>query len=72
MRRLYEEAGVFGKAAKLVDKYQERAEALADEVRPEELRRLMYYLIDTVLERPAETPAIPVDILAANPTIVPA
>ncbi|MBL9093187.1 MAG: polyprenyl synthetase family protein [Planctomycetaceae bacterium] len=72
VRRLYEEAGVFGKAAKLVDKYQERAEALADEVRPEELRRLMYYLIDTVLERPAETPAIPVDILAANPTIVPA
>jgi len=72
VRRLYEQAGVFDKAAKLVDKYQERAEALADEIRPEELRRLMYYLIDTVLERPTETPAIPVDILAANPTIVPA
>lgn len=64
VRRLYESAGVFEAAAKLVDKYQERAEAIADEVQPEELRRLLYYLIDTVLERPAaETPA--------SPTIVP-
>ena len=71
VRRLYEEAGVFEKAEKLVDKYQERAEALADEVQPEELRRLLYYLIDTVLERPAAEAAgpksVPVQILGLQP-----
>jgi geranylgeranyl pyrophosphate synthase len=61
VRQLYEQAGVFDKAARLVDKYQERAEAVADEIHPEELRRLLYYLIDTVLERPA----------AASPEVVP-
>jgi geranylgeranyl pyrophosphate synthase len=56
VRELYQAAGVFDKAARLVDKYQERAEAVADEVEPEDLRQLLYYLIDTVLERsqPAE------------------
>jgi geranylgeranyl pyrophosphate synthase len=53
VRELYRQAGVFDKASRLVDKYQERAEAVADEVQPEDLRRLLYYLIDTVLERPA-------------------
>jgi geranylgeranyl pyrophosphate synthase len=56
---LYREAGVFEKAHRLVDKHQERAEAVADEIEPEELRRLMYYLIDAVLDRPAEnTPQV--------------
>jgi geranylgeranyl pyrophosphate synthase len=50
-RRLYHEAGVFAKAEQLIDKYQQRAEAVADEVQPDELRRLLYYLVDTVLER---------------------
>lgn len=54
VRALYDEAGVFEKAHRLVDKHQERAEAIADEIQPEELRRLMYYLIDSVLDRPAE------------------
>lgn len=54
-RQLYLEAGVFEKAHRLVDKHQERAEAVADKVEPEELRRLMYYLIDTVLERGSES-----------------
>jgi geranylgeranyl pyrophosphate synthase len=56
VRELYQAAGVFDKAARLVDKYQERAETVADEVEPEDLRQLLYYLIDTVLERsqPAE------------------
>jgi geranylgeranyl pyrophosphate synthase len=53
-RGLYEKAGVFEKALRLVDKHQERAEAIADQLETEELRRLFYYLIDTVLERPAE------------------
>ena len=54
VRQLYEEARVFEKAHRLVDKHQERAEAIADELQPEELRRLFYYLIDSVLDRPAE------------------
>ncbi len=52
VRALYEKAEVFEQAEKLVDKYQERAESIADEVQPDELRRLLDYLIDTVLERP--------------------
>ena len=58
IRRLYEQAGVFEKAARLVDKYRERAEAVADSLEPEELRRLFYYLIDTVLEQ-HETAVVP-------------
>jgi hypothetical protein len=50
VRQLYREAGVFENAARLVDKYRQRAEAVADQTEPEELRRLLYYLIDTVLE----------------------
>ena len=56
VRHLYKKANVFEKAHHLVDKYQERAEAVADEIEPEELRRLSYYLIDTVLARPTENP----------------
>ena len=59
VRELYTQAGVFETAMKLVDKHQERAEAIADQIQPEELRRLLYYLIDSVLERPAEAPAQP-------------
>jgi geranylgeranyl pyrophosphate synthase len=53
-RRLYQAANVFETAHRLVDKYQERAEEVADAIEPDDLRRLLYYLIDTVLERPAE------------------
>ncbi len=53
VRQLYASAGVFDNAARLVDKYQQRCEQVADAVEPEELRRLLYYLVDTVLERPA-------------------
>jgi geranylgeranyl pyrophosphate synthase len=49
VRGLYQEAGVFEKAGRLVDKYRQRAEAVADEIEPDELRQLLYYLIDTVL-----------------------
>lgn len=55
VRQLFEQADVFEQAHRLVDKHQQRAESIADEVQPEELRRLFYYLIDTVLERPAES-----------------
>ncbi len=50
-RQLYLQAGVFETAHRLVDKHQEKAEAVADQVEPESLRRLLYYLVDTVLSR---------------------
>jgi geranylgeranyl pyrophosphate synthase len=62
VRALFTQAQVFEKADGLIDKFRARAEAVADEVRPEELRELLYYLVDTVLERqcsPAETEAPP-------------
>lgn len=64
VRQLYTEAGVFHKAMKLVDKHQQRAEAIADEIEPEELRRLFYYLIDSVLDRPEAPETVPLSILA--------
>ncbi|MFM8274931.1 MAG: polyprenyl synthetase family protein [Gemmata sp.] len=52
VRHLYFGAKVFEKADKLVDKFRAKAEALADEVEPTELRELLYYLVDSVLEKP--------------------
>jgi geranylgeranyl diphosphate synthase, type II len=51
IRRLYETAGVFEKAALLVEKHQQRAETIAATIGPEGLQQLFYYLIDLVLER---------------------
>ncbi len=56
VRQLYEKANVFETALRLVDKHQQRAEMVADEIEPDSLRRLFYFLVDTVLERP-ELPA---------------
>jgi geranylgeranyl diphosphate synthase, type II len=59
VRALYLKAKVFAKADALVEKYRARAEAIADEVEPAELRELLYYLVDTVLEKgtvPGEEP----------------
>lgn len=53
--QLFEQADVFEQAHRLVDKHQQRAESIADEVQPADLRRLFYYLVDTVLERPTES-----------------
>ena len=52
VRRLYDQTGVFETAFRLVDKHQQRAEQVADSLEPEALRRLLYFLVDTVLERP--------------------
>lgn len=52
VRKLYEKAGVFDTAFRLVDKHQQRAEQIADRLEPDALRRLLYFLVDTVLERP--------------------
>jgi len=49
LRRLYEELGVFEKAERLIEKSRDRAELLADEVESEDIRQLLYFLVDTVM-----------------------
>jgi geranylgeranyl pyrophosphate synthase len=61
VRRLFQRAQVFDKAEKLVEKFRTRAEAVADDVAPTELRELLYYLVDSVLDRqppPAPEPEV--------------
>lgn len=50
VKYLYELAGVFDKAERLVDKFRAKAEDLADSVAPDELRHLLLYLVDSVLD----------------------
>jgi hypothetical protein len=64
LRSLFTKAQVFDKADKLVEKYRARAEAIADEVLPTELRELLYYLVDTVLDRQPPPEEV-------NPALVP-
>lgn len=54
VQAIFERTEVFAKAEKLVEKYRARAEAVADETEPVELRELLYFLVDNVLDR--ETP----------------
>ena len=69
-RHLYFEAGVFEKAYKLVDKHQQKAEEIADQMDNEELRRLMYYVVDTVLDRTAEVkPTIDIQHLSFDEVV---
>ncbi len=56
LKRLFERAQAFTKADRLVEKYRARAEAIADEVEPTELRELLYYLVDSVLARESSLP----------------
>ena len=70
VRDLFDKAKVFAKADKLVEKYRARAEAIADEVEPTELRELLYYLVDSVLDRqPASEPA-PVQLVQLTTAII--
>jgi geranylgeranyl pyrophosphate synthase len=57
VRQLYTRLRVFDKAEKLIEKSRARAEALADDVEPSELRELLYYLVDSVLDRSCVPPA---------------
>jgi geranylgeranyl pyrophosphate synthase len=50
IRTLYERAAVFNRAEQLVQDYRRAAQAVADTLNPPELRRLLRYLIDTVLK----------------------
>ncbi len=54
VRAIYVETGVFQRACRLIDKHEQRAEEIAESVEPPELRRLFFFLIDTVLDRPPE------------------
>jgi geranylgeranyl pyrophosphate synthase len=69
IRRVFETCGVFEKADALVEKSRARAEALADEVQPDALRQLLYFLTDIVLA--PETPEAPQALLAASSTSLP-
>jgi geranylgeranyl pyrophosphate synthase len=66
VRGLFEQARVFEKADKLVDKYRARAEAIADEVQPTELRELLYYLVDSVLDRQPTDESSPPPLVSLN------
>ena len=71
VRQLYDSVGVFDTALQLVDKHQARAEKVADDLEPDALRRLMYFLVDTVLERPElpEPPEPPVVSIGIGATM---
>jgi geranylgeranyl pyrophosphate synthase len=71
VRQIYHATGTFDTALRLVDKHQQRAEKAADELEPDALRRLFYFLVDTVLERPQiPTPAV-VSLGVSAPTLQP-
>lgn len=59
VEQLYRSANVFERAHELVDEHQIQAEQIADRLQPESLRRLLKYLVDSVLERPTETAVAP-------------
>ncbi|WP_417735928.1 polyprenyl synthetase family protein [Rosistilla oblonga] len=71
VRTLYNKAKVFDQASRLVDKHQQRAEEIADAIEPEPLRRLLYHLVDTVLERPSESAVPLVSISSSLPITAP-
>ncbi len=57
VRELYQAAGVFDKAAGLVREHQAQAEAIAEEIAPERLQRLLHYLVEIVLDRASAMPS---------------
>ncbi|SMP46051.1 Geranylgeranyl pyrophosphate synthase [Neorhodopirellula lusitana] len=64
---LYRKSGAFDLAFQLVDKHQAKAEQVADELEAEPLRRLFYFLVDTVLERPEMSSPELVSFVTAAP-----
>jgi geranylgeranyl pyrophosphate synthase len=48
---LYRQAGVYQRAAALVEKHHRRAREVADAIQPDPLRHLLHYLADSILER---------------------
>lgn len=74
VRTLYLEGGVFEAAEQLVEKYRAKAEEIADQIEPEPFRRLLYYLVDSILETTEEhkptivIPATTLEFPLAAPT----
>ncbi len=68
--QLFTSAAVFDKAEKLVEKYRARAEAIADEIEPIELRELLYYLVDSVLDQTTETNQPEPALLQLSPLVM--
>lgn len=54
---LYQKADVLNKAGRLIEKHQQRASRVADQLNPPELQRLFHYLIEMVLDRPSQNAA---------------
>ena len=64
MRQIYQLNHVFEKGYKLVEKFRSRAESIADDVESEDFRRLLYFLVDSVLEKfEVDQPAEPLSLL---------
>ncbi|QDU81850.1 All-trans-nonaprenyl-diphosphate synthase (geranyl-diphosphate specific) [Polystyrenella longa] len=59
LQRLYRELGVFEKAEKLVERSRWRAQDLADEVKSDDFRQLLHFLVETILEDSAEDKSEP-------------
>lgn len=60
-RELYQQAGVFEKAERLVEKHRERCQAIAESIEPAALKHLFHYLIDIVLDGgspPSQEPVV--------------
>jgi len=66
IRTLFQQAGAFESASKLVEEHRHQAQRLASELTPDALASLAHYLIDTVLELP------PSAGLSRRPLAVPA
>lgn len=66
VRALYEEAGAFDNARRLVEKHRQRAESIADAIEPEPLRRLLRYLVDSVIRTDESSGTPPAQVV---PTI---
>ena len=68
VRELFVRAKVFEKAEKLIEKSRARAEAVADDVQPTALRELLYYLVDTVLDRAEQEQGESVELIPLQVT----
>jgi geranylgeranyl pyrophosphate synthase len=67
LRAIFERHKVFDKAELLIEKSRARAEALVEDIEPEELRQLCHFLIDTVLA----SEDLPKPDLPPDPVLVP-
>ncbi len=70
VRAIYFCTKVFDKADALIEKFRAKCESLADEVQCEPFRELLYYLVDSVLER-VTLPAEPVSTSFSVPLGLP-